>query len=247
MRKALVTIFLLTMMGGMAWAGPFGPVESTLQPGQFSVGLGGFYSDMKWKSRLAVSGVTLGDVTTKSFQEFLQASIGVAPGWEIYGRVGGASMKMNDNTFTYNDAMRVYGGLGAKGLFWSDKTYGIGAFAQGNMYSDHKGHDMGIVAGNGVFVQGELKSQYDVAAGLIGQMKLQSATLYLGPFWYYGHAKLSVAALNIGASGSDTLKEKTSVGGVLGVGIPLTKAIDLSVEAQVRDRVSGGAVFSHRF
>jgi hypothetical protein len=248
MKKVLMFLVFLSLTSGIAWAGPFGPIDSAVQPGQFSAAIGGMYSDMKWKSSMTVGGASFGDLRTRSVEEFVQAGVGVAPGWEVYARVGGSTMYLReDPSFTFTDGFKVFGGMGLKGLFWNDKTFAVGGVAQANMYSQSKGHDFGGVAGNVVYAESKLKDRYDVAAGLIGQAKVDKLLFYVGPFWYYGHAKITVSIPALALSGNDTVREKTSVGGFFGVGIPIVQKMTLSLEGQMRDRFSAGAIVRYAF
>ncbi len=254
MKKAVFGFGLLLFVCavcGVAAAGQFGPTEPTANPGSFSLGVGYFYDNTKWESP-TLFGADLGTFRTESNQGYVQGSYAVDKNWEISGRVGGASFKLKNDP-DLSDSAKFFGGLGVKGVLYSDKMFSIGAFAQGTFYSNYKDSVTEVVSVNGTNVTAtgdfEFKNRYAVDVGVSGQVKIQNVAIYGGPFFYYSRAKFeaTVAALGQSISDSDTVKAKGAVGGFLGVSLPITKEVKLNLEGQVRSRFSGGAMISYSF
>ena len=246
MKKVLISSFLLLFVSyGIASAGMFGPTEPTAQPCKFSLGVGYFWDDTKWKA-------DGDDLRTQSNMGYVQGSFAPMKNFEIFGRLGGADLKTKDTDPTFKDDAKVFGSLGVKAIFYQDKIFGFGAFAQGTYhFQDYKDTFFaGTVNGIPVNAEFKVKDYYNVQAGLSAQVKVQEFIIYGGGFWYYARAK---AELNVVAQGitvnvaDETLKEKTPVGGFLGVKIPFTKQVSLNLEGQYRDELSGGAFLSYAF
>lgn len=268
MRKGLFGISLLVMflvMAGLASAGQFGPTEPTANPGKFSLGVGYFWEDTKWD-------VGDGTLRTQSHQAYLQGAFAPVKNFEIFGRLGGANLKTKDFTvgnldIDVKDDAKLFGTLGLKVMFWENPNFGVGAFAQGTYhFQDYKDSDSitesgfiapGIPATATIAADMKIKDYYDVQAGLSGQFKCKGFIVYGGPFVYYARAKAEVdvtatlsalgRTISATASDSETMKEKTPFGGFLGVKIPFTKQVGLTLEGQYRDNFSGGALLSYSF
>ena len=224
---------LLFVMCGFASAGMFGPTEPAADPGKFSLGVGYFWDDTKWKTRGD-------DIRTQSNMGYVQGSFAPTKNFEVFGRLGGADLKTKGEDPNFKDGAKTFGTLGVKAMLYQDKIFGFGAFAQGtDRFQDYKDSDS--------TGQLKLKNYYDVQAGLSAQVKVQSFIIYGGGFWYYARTKAEFTGTTPGDTASTTFKEKTPIGGFLGVKIPFTKQISLNVEGQVRDDVSAGALLSYAF
>lgn len=262
MRKGCLGIGLLAfflVMTGLASAGQFGPTEPTANPGKFSLGIGYFWEDTKWD-------VFDTSLRTQSHQVYLQGSFAPTKNFEIFGRLGGANLETKDTDFDFKDDANLFGTLGLKVMFYQDKIFGLGAFAQGTYhFEDYKDSDSfaGADVINGIpvntfgTVDYKIKDYYDVQAGISGQIKCQNFIVYGGPFVYFGRAKLEGNGIATGTTpfgtvtllfdDSETMEEKTTFGGFLGVKIPFTKQLGLTLEGQYRDEFSGGAYLSYSF
>jgi hypothetical protein len=233
-RVIFSTLFILFFMAGFVSAGQFGPTEPTAAEGKFSFGAGYFWEDTKFD----VEDVT---VRTQSHQAYIQGSFAPIRNLEIFSRLGGASMEMRDTDLNFKDGVKLFGTLGAKFMFYETKMFGLGTFAQGTYhFQDYKDYCDGADL--------KMKDYYNIQAGLSGQVKMENFIIYGGGFWYYARAKIDATGSVIeGISDSATLKEKTPLGGFLGVKIPFTKQIGLNLEGQYRDAFSGGVFLSYAF
>lgn len=269
MRKGLFGIVLLVfffVMTGLASAGQFGPTEPTANPGKFSLGIGYFWEDTKWKFN---GDFIDGTVRTQSHQAYLQGSFAPVKNFEIFGRLGGSNLEakdfsIDDVDIDFKEDAKLFGTLGLKVMFFDNKIFGLGAFAQGTYhFQDYKDSDTPRTLTDGIFtatdtVDMKIKDYYNVQAGISGQFKCNDFIVYGGPFVYFARAKASidetVTVSGLGqtrsffiGSDSDTMEEKTTVGGFLGVKIPFTKQLGLTLEGQYRDEFSGGALLSYSF
>ena len=62
---------------------------------------------------------------------YVQGSFAPMKEFEIFGRVGGADLKTKGEDPDFKDGAKVFGSLGVKAIFYQDKMFGLGAFAQG--------------------------------------------------------------------------------------------------------------------
>ena len=249
MKKVLFSsLLLLFVTYGIASAGMFGPTEPAAQPGKFSLGVGYFFDDTRWK--------TDGDDTrTQSNMGYLEGSFAPIKEFEVFGRLGGADLRTKGEDPNFADSAKIFGTLGVKAIFYQDKMFGFGAFAQGTYhFQDYKDSYSDTVTVGGVVVpatiDAKIKDFYNVQAGLSAQVKIQNFIIYGGGFWYYARAKVEATGSAAGVTvdlGSDTFKEKTPIGGFLGVKIPFTKQISLNLEGQYRDDLAGGAILRYAF
>ena len=130
---------------------------------------------------------------------------------------------------------QIFGTLGFKGVLLKQGNFALGPFIEGSMYGDHDG-----VSSN----------QWDANVGLSAQYKIpvgrSSLTVYGGPFAYMHRADADFA--DTAVAGSDEMSERHNVGGFLGVKVPVVQQkLFLTVEAQMRDKVSTGASLNYSF
>jgi hypothetical protein len=238
MRIVTVVALIFCALIGTSNAGQFGPLDSTAEAGKFTLGVGYFFEDTKWKAD------DFGDFRTESNQYYLQVSYGLPKNWEVYGRIGGADMKLKSDGFLdgTKDSTQPFGTLGIKGAFFKKNQFSFGAFAQGTYRSEYK--DSATVGGTEV--DSKFKDHYDINVGLAAQLKFGNFLVYGGPFWYYARAKAELSASGY-QDVSETVKEKDNIGGFLGVKIPITKRVGLNIEGQLRDRTSYGAMITYAF
>jgi hypothetical protein len=225
--KILMGAVLLTLViGTTVWAGPFGPPEPLPDPGQFSLGAG-YWSDgtgMKDGDRLGL----------RSHQYYLRGDYSFLKDWEVYGRAGAADETIHDHDLgqRFTDGSQPYGTLGFKGVVYRNGNFAVGPFIEGSWYGDHSG-----VTNN----------QWDANLGISAQYKIPIArtalTVYGGPFAYMHEATSEISALP-----NDGIRERSNLGGFLGVGMPVfSQKLFLTVEAQMKDKIGTGASLSYKF
>jgi hypothetical protein len=228
--KGIIAVVLITLIFvATASAGEFGPPEPLGNVGQFSLGVG------TWLDRSKMSdGDRLGD---RSRQYYVQGDYTFLKDWEVYGRLGSADQRLysHDLQQRFTDGGEVFGTIGFKGVFFRQGNFALGPFIEGSMYGDH----------NGVTT-----NQWDANAGLSAQYKIPvgscDLTVYGGPFAYLHRANADFADSTV--AGSNEVSERHNFGGFLGVKVPVVKQkLFLTVEAQMRDRLSTGASISYAF
>jgi hypothetical protein len=255
MKTITIAISLLALCAfcGIASAGQFGTTEPTASPGKFSLGLGYFNENMSWQSTV------YNNFRTTSNQGFVQVSYGIAKPLEVYGRIGGANMKMKDFSPYISDNAKPFGTLGLKYQFYKGTIFGFGAFAQGSYYSYFNDSAMapgittsGTIVPNAIYDY-KIKNYYNLNAGLSAQAKFKSFIVYGGGFLYRSRAKVeSTTSGIIGTTFrtsyfNDNIKERNNLGAFLGVKIPITKQLGLNLELQQREYSSCGAILSYSF
>ena len=233
MKRIIVSslILLFVMCGYASAGGPIGPTEPIAPKGTWSLGAGYFYEDSEYE-------VHKENFRTKSNQVYGEASGTPIENVEMYGRLGVATDLNTKGTEDIDfkvSSPTGFGALGAKWIFYKGDTFGFGTFAQGTYhFMDYEDGDT------------KIQDLYNVQAGFTGQVKIyQDVALYGGAFWNYAHGKAIVTEL--GVRSSESMSEKSWLGGVLGFRIPLTKQFGLTLEGQYINNFSGGAYLNFTF
>jgi phospholipid-binding lipoprotein MlaA len=196
-------------------------------------------------------------------QIYSQVGYGTPNHWEVYARIGVSDLKIidafssaNASTITskndFEGDWKLFGALGAKGLYPINETFGIGAFMQGSYsFSDFKDNVSGTY--NGVPFTAELtvENLWDVNLGIGLQATVPyDIKLYIGPYIYYSEAKALTSANISGlkfAAGDITIKNKTNVGGFTEIEIPLAKGFNLNLKGQYSERFSAGIAVNYTY
>ncbi|MGD0663018.1 MAG: hypothetical protein ABSD38_33640 [Syntrophorhabdales bacterium] len=230
MKGIIVSVLITFVFVATAFAGEFGPPEPLGNVGQFTLGTG-VWED---RSKMSLDGDHLGD---RSSQYYLQGDYTFLKDWEVYGRLGSADQRLysHDLQQRFTDGGDVFGTIGFKGVFFRQGNFALGTFVEGSLYGDH----------NGVTT-----NQWDANVGLSAQYKIpvgsRDLTLYGGPFAYVHRAEADF--VDSAVTGSDEMSERHNLGGFLGVKVPVVQQkLFLTVEAQMRDRLSTGASLSYAF
>jgi hypothetical protein len=262
-----IVVVLLLILSSMAYADQFGPPEPQVREGQLALGIGYFYADEKLKpsddSYLGTPGFWQKASFTQN-QAYLQASFGILKDWEIFGRLGGADMRVKD-AFDFKtsmddakDNLRVYGTFGFKGVLYRNprfvlgplSTFTMGPVFKSSIYSNYNDSASGTIGGTAITSTYNVKEMWDANLAWSMQTKLSSLTFFAGPFVYWKHAKASLDVIITGTGAfSDSTKYESDnwVGGFAGVRVPLTKHLSLEVEGQYTNKASAGAVVMYSF
>jgi len=252
-------VVVLAASAGALYAGQFGPVEPTAEPGKASLGVGYFYSEQQFKSgSFNLGGVQVGfdQFTLRSNQVYGQVTYGFIKDFETYIRIGAADAKIKDEG--WGDTSKIYETAGFRGVLYRQDWFSIGGFLQFNHYSNYKDSVGAVGVVNGVTVVAtedlKLKNALDCSIGFALQAKMDGFTVYAGPFAYWSRiqaeAELNATAVGVGIVGvSDTeiLKDKSNVGAFLGVKVPFTKQLSFTAEGQYRDAFSAGGALTYSF
>jgi hypothetical protein len=162
----IVAVSMFILVGSVAYAEQFGPLEPAAKEGRIALGIGYFRSSAEWKPKDAGEG----DKVIQN-KVYLQLSYSPVKNLELYARVGGADAKMK-NVFTTNEELRAellaegvtdpvvtgfkpdfkkglkpFGTIGVKGFFNVSDSFGIGPFARVSIYSSYKDRNSGTVTG----------------------------------------------------------------------------------------------------
>jgi hypothetical protein len=259
MKRLLIAVAVMILMSGsLAYAGPFGPIEPAAKEGKFAVGLGYFFSADKLEpSDDSYQGAAdfWQKTTFSQHQLYLQAGYGLAKGWEIYGRVGAATLKGNETfDFTgysddFKDGAQAFGTIGLKGIFYSSPSFSIGPFVQASYFGDYKDSADGAIGATAVSMEYKAKDIWDVTFGVALQKKFDKLIFFIGPFAYYRQLKADLQITAGGSVTSDSTKFKSeyNVGGFAGVRIPVSDKVSFDIEGQFTNRLSGGASLHYSF
>jgi len=250
--KIIVIIgFIILMAPGRAAAGgPFGPPQPIAkEAGGIHTGIGYWFQEDKY-----INGT---EQVTRQNQVYSELGYGFRNGCEITARVGMSDLKLIDafnsrtaSTATskqdFEEHVKFFSTVGAKGFYPFNKTFGMGAFIQGTYYfSDFTDPVSGTQNGVPFSVELRVKNLWDVNFGMGFQVTVPyGIKMYIGPYAHYSELKVSPSADVAGialASGETTMKDKTGFGGFAGIEVPLAKGFRLNLEGQYTERLSAGA------
>lgn len=241
----LVSLLLLTQN---ALAGSVGPIATENRGGKLTVGAGYLMTASDWEA------INRGPGRLELQQNQLYAELGLGLGgrWEIILRGGVADLSV-DNAFRYgsskdgDDTFRSFGSVGFKGDLYSGTSLTVGPFIQGSYYSTYIDRAPGtsLEVGPGTETV-HLDEWWEARGGLIMQGVLEGAVLYGGPFYYRSEAKFR-RAFNNALQEELELKEKGTIGALLGVRWPLSRNMSIDVEGQLRSAAELGAALHYHF
>jgi hypothetical protein len=249
-------VIMLTIQGTAAASGPFGPPQPVSRPaGGLHTGIGYWLQEDKLKNNE--------EYISRQQQIYSELGYGFQKNWNLYARVGLSGLKLFDafnptttaTTTSKNDFSenwKFFSTLGVKGFYPVRPSFGIGAFVQGTYYfSDFTDNVTGIQRGVPFTVELGLKNLWDVNVGIGFQATIPwGINLYIGPYLYYGEAKVSPSANITGlalTSGETTLRNNTVFGGFAGIDVPLSRGFRLQIEGKYADRLSGGAAVTYTY
>ena len=234
----------------------FGPPQPiSIAAGGLRTAIGYWYREDKFKNDT--------EHVIRQNQIYSHVGYGAPNHWEAYARIGIADLKIIDafssadaSTVTFKNDFegnwKLFGTLGAKGLYPINETFGIGAFVEGShSFSDFKDNVSGTH--NGVPFTAELtvENLWDVNLGIGLQARVPyDIKLYIGPYIYYSEAKASqsenISGLKF-AEGDITIKNKTNVGGFAEIEVPLAKGFSLNLEGRYSERFSAGIAVNYTY
>jgi hypothetical protein len=252
----LTALLFFTVNHTAMAAGLFGPLQTvSKEAGGLNTAIGYRYHEDTYKNGI--------DHTVRLNEIYSQVAYGSKNIWEIYARVGLADMKIFD-VFSSADASintdkdnfeanwEFFSTLGAKAFYAINSIWGIGAFIQGTYYfSDFTDTVSGTDGGMPFTAALKMKNLWDANFGIaIQATPPYGIKFYAGPYIYYSEAKVSWHS-NISGSGywvdDDTIRNKSIVGGFVGLDVPLLKGFRLNIEGQFADRFSTGAAVSYTY
>ena len=241
---ALVTVGALMLGSIPAFAQAFGPPMPYAHEGKFAVA-GGFARSM---SEWVVEGQDdkVGDVTKNML--FVQGNYGLWKGVECYARVGVADLTVEYDqdllTADFEGDYAAFASIGIKSLFKTHLPLMMGPFIQYTYYSDYEDDDVG-----GAEV--EYDEVYDLSMGVSLQHQVSLATLYGGGVIYWSkateHWTYLVAALDDDCTEVCDLAEDGTVGGFVGVDIPVSASMRFNLEGQYRSDITFSVALNMAF
>lgn len=233
MKRILLAVCGLLLAQGVAFAGLFGPAQSSAGKGGATFGPG----------IVVYSGELDDDTDFQQTQAYLQLGYAFSEKVEIYLQGGGANISIDDvfDDDDFEDGFRPFGAIGVKALLIDRKPLGVGLFAQGTIFSDYD--DEGTVGGAPAKV--ELTKGYEAVGGIVLQSVLDGAILYGGPYFFAREGDVEVTAGGLKATGS--YEEDSNFGGFIGMRWPLRNGINIDLEGHVRTGFSIGADILFKF
>ena len=215
-RRWALAAALLVLAGTSTAAAPVGPVR----PEAFRWKLGAdagclFARDLDLETN------HIDEFTLEERYAFLaRIQYGVAEDWEVYGRIGAASMKVKDDgdlSGTPDDffdmGTEAAWGVGLQGIAARDFFVGFDV-AVDAQYLSHPGHDGTIESGLNVGTSAANWDASEWSISLLFQSNVEPYVLYFGPT--FGHSKISRA--EIGGRGAADLEADENAGAVVGLG-----------------------------
>jgi hypothetical protein len=252
----IVMVIMLIIQGTAVASGPFGPPQPISRPaGGLHTGIGYWLQEDKLKNNE--------EYISRQQQVYSELGYGFQRNWDLYARVGLATMNLFDafnptttaTTTSKNDFKenwKFFSTLGIKGFYPVRPAFGIGVFVQGTYYfSDFTDNVTGTRGGAPFTVELGLKNMWDVNAGIGFQATIPwGINLYIGPYVYYMETKVSPSASITGlalTSGETTLRNNAVFGGFGGIDVPLSRGFRLQIEGKYADRLSGGAAVTYSY
>ncbi len=249
-------VIMLTIKGTVAASGPFGLPQPVSRPtGGLHTGIGYWLEENKFKNNE--------EYIIRQQQIYSELGYGFQKNWDLYARVGLSKIKLFDafspttkatttSKNDFEDNLKFFSTLGVKGFYPVHPAFGIGAFIQGTYYfSDFTDNISGIQGSVPFTVELGLKNLWDVNVGIGFHATVPwGINLYIGPYFYYGEAKVSPSANIAGlalTSGETILRNNTVFGGFAGIDAPLSRGFRLQVEGKYADRLSGGAAVTYAY
>jgi hypothetical protein len=250
MKNVLVVClaFVIVLCAAVAMAAPpvGGPPE--VDPGKIAFSAGYFYSADRWTSNTLGGGRFDFDPKVESNTYFGQVSYGLAPGWDVYVRLGAIDAKLMNSDFDWKSDAQFFGGMGIHGTLLQYKPWHLsfGPMADFAYFANWSDRATGPNGNLSI----KMTDHYSANVGFGFQYRpAPYVTFYGGPFFHYETAKLETLGNigNVRIDDSSNIHPDKSFGSRLGAQIPITKTISIQAEAQFRDYVSGGAWLTYHF
>src|SRR4030042_2103602 len=206
---SLVLLFQNFAQGGQF----FGALEPITKKGEFSVGVGYFYSADNFRQENAINQVDVSldsfrfalpisipkfNVKAKQNQYFIQGSYGFIDGGEVYLRGGFADIKFDRvfvkedfNLSDFDDDPKIFGTLGVRLRNDLNSIFSVGMFLQGTVYSTYEDTESVNFPGLRIKEKVEVKNapwEINLGVGLQAKLYADNTTkviLYGGPMVYW--------------------------------------------------------------
>jgi hypothetical protein len=252
--KLLVMVLvasLVLLAGKNVAAGPLGPPQPAAKPGHLSLGAGYFYSEDKWEpdvSSVQASGITVNWATDRVKQNslFLRGEYGISKGCGVTVRAGVADRAAPQS---FEDSYAFFGGVGAKGILYSNASFAIGPVVEFNLYGKNDSDIVFTQGGTTWRGRATIENSMDITAGIGLQANLGKALVYGGPLFAWTKADVAYVITNgpVNLNVSNGYNQKNLFGGFAGIRLPLIDRVQLEVEGQYRSEFSAGASLLYAF
>jgi hypothetical protein len=257
----LVIIVLLLVVSDLVYAGQFGPPEPDAGHGKFSVGIGYFFNSNEVKISPDID-TAKGKINQN--YTYLKLGYGFIKNWEIYTNIGGMDFQQDSDNFSFDmkSSFKPFGSIGIKGLLWGNSNFGIGPFIQAGFssgFKDEKWSNDPDPDGDNAYLRNEVKNLWDVNLGISAQAKIEKIVFFGGAFVFKKRAELEHKAdvydyqggtyvyhHSLGSYTVD-IKERSNIGGFVGVKLPLIKRLNFEVEGQYNGKFSAGWLLTYSF
>lgn len=231
MKNSIVfTTIIFVLFSGIAFAGQYGAPEPTARDGNAYMGIGYLYAKNTLERKNATPSE---EYTTERNEVYVQ--FGAAFNRiEGYIRLGGASLKIDDVPATgnsFSDSGKIFGTIGAKGIYNVNPLFGFGAFFQATLYDKFSDSSSGINI--------QVKDLCEISGGLALQFKIDRIIVYGGPLLYWSQAK--------NAEFDENYETKNNFGGMGGIRVNLGQGFGAEVEGQYINKFSVGGMLTYSF
>lgn len=226
MRKLIVTLSVLA--AAAAQAEEIGPLRTTGEAGDWSLGLHYYLDQSTWRTGSDLGDALIGDLRRQG--PFATAAFAAHDNWEITGSVGGSEYE-TDPDFPgeeLSSSLDSFYSLGVRGTLVERGRTLFGPFVQYTAYSDYELD--GNISANGPaqVLRAETQDWRALSAGLAAQHRLDNLSVYYGV--YHTDNKVDVDGTYGGNPFDVTAKEDEHKGFFLGAVKPVTDELSLSVE-----------------
>ncbi len=232
------------------------PIPKAPQGG-FAAGIGYTYFNSQWEYDGGdYDGEALpGDISQNFI--YAQGSYGFLPGWEGYATLGVASATIDealstedgaDEAVAFETDRKFYFGVGLRGVIYGTETFQVGPFLQYNKLSTYEEDLEASFTGNPVDVPVTFADAYDLNVGLGLNYPVGAAgMLYGGVFAYWAKGSGEFELPDPIGTISQDFQEQGSVGGFLGLRLPIGSGLNLNFEGGYKSDISAGISINKAF
>lgn len=250
MKSLYISCFLLCCAVLPAQATGIGLIESW-EVGEVRQEVGLFQSSSDWEPQEA--DFNAGAAIQNSI--YGQGEYGINEGLAAYFRLGVADLVLEkavlpilltDVTSDMEGELRPWGGIGVKGVIGGGRPLSLGYFVDGRYFANYSDEKTTVVGGTPVRLEMTLKEYWSAEAGLPLQLKFYGCGLFVGPVVTISSAKLEVSATALGVTDTtdSVFREKSPIGVMAGLAIPLGTMGRVSIEGRFGNTSAWGAVIN---
>ncbi|MDT8423649.1 MAG: hypothetical protein RQ724_07730 [Desulfuromonadales bacterium] len=265
MRHLILSVMLVMLFCGGVSAAQFGtPVAATEGFGDFSITAG--YSRLS--STWGEDSIHFEGIDIDHHVYYLQGTMGLAQGWDIYLRSGASSLSTDDiyvisgvktSDEEFENGPNLFASIGFNGWVYQGEIFSFGLFGQASYFDTFedtaKGTGTSRSSTTGPWTMDRATASFDemwmVDVGIAAQAKIEGVDLYCGPLFYYGRTEVKSfvygSSVLRGVAYEPELEENGNIGLLIGARWPFKNNYSLDVEFQKRSNFNTSLALTYTF